>query len=120
MLKTGNDHYAPTREYITGTVRAFHEEARTVRSHAGTGRRDGFKIRWEQSRVGSSPTVSTSSAVPEEATTGSTAQTYADAANAQESWARGFESLRHCARIQGRARACRTRTQCAHPGHQIT
>ena len=75
------------------------------RSHAGTGRRDGLKIRWEQSRVGSSPTVSTSSAVPEAATTGSTAQTYADAANAQESWARGFESLRHCTHVQGRALA---------------
>ena len=30
MLKTGNDHYSHTL-YITGTVRAFHEEARAVR-----------------------------------------------------------------------------------------
>ena len=30
LLKTGQDHYSHTL-YITGTVRAFHEEARAVR-----------------------------------------------------------------------------------------
>ena len=35
MLKTGNDHYSHTL-YITGTVRAFHEEARAVSLSGGT------------------------------------------------------------------------------------
>ena len=30
-----------------------------IRGHGGIGRRNGLKIRWEKSRVGSSPTVPT-------------------------------------------------------------
>ena len=34
--KTGQDHYTQHGKYITGTVRAFHEEARAVSLSGGT------------------------------------------------------------------------------------
>ena len=66
------DHYTPHGKYITGTVRAFHEEARAARIRGGTGIHNALKRRRPRacrfepcrmhqphtSRSHSSPTVS--------------------------------------------------------------
>lgn len=59
LLKTGRSLH-PTREYITGTVRAFHEEARAVCSCGETGKRARFKIAYPKGFARSNRARSTS------------------------------------------------------------